>query len=145
MIDGGKGQLNAAAQALKDLKISKVDLISLAKSRLEGEERHRSDERVFLLNRKDPLILPQNSSVLFLLVQLRDEAHRFGIEFHRKLSKKRSLYSALDQILGVGKIRRQKLLKHFGSLKRIKEAEASEISRVLGVPLALGKKIRESL
>jgi len=155
VIDGGKGQLHAAAQAFKDMSIEQVDLISLAKSRLEGEEspflktpvdeRKRSEERVFLKNRKDPIFFPNNSSVLFLLVQLRDEAHRFGIEFHRKLRKKRTLFSALDEITGVGKIRRQKLLRHFGSLKRVKEADAAQIAQAIGVSEDLGRRIRESL
>ncbi len=155
IIDGGKGQLHAAVQAMKDLKIEDVDILSLAKSRLEGEasplektsveERHRSEERVFLKNRKDPIFFPQNSSILFLLVKLRDEAHRFGIEFHRKQRKQRTLYSALDEIEGIGKIRRQKLLKTFGSLKRIKESDPEDISRAIGVSLELGKRIKESL
>jgi excinuclease ABC subunit C len=155
VIDGGKGQLNAAAQALKDLQVERVDLISLAKSRLEAEQnpdektplerRHRSEERIFLKNRKDPVFLPPNSSILFLLMQLRDEAHRFGIEHHRKLRKKRTLHSALDEIEGVGTVRRRKLLQHFGSLKKIKAADPETIAQVLEVSLDLAKRITESL
>jgi excinuclease ABC subunit C len=155
IIDGGKGQLNAAAQALKDLQVERVDLISLAKSRLEAEQnpdektplerRHRSEERIFLKNRKDPVFLPPNSSILFLLMQLRDEAHRFGIEHHRKLRKKRTLHSALDEIEGVGTVRRRKLLQHFGSLKKIKAADPETIAQVLEVSLDLAKRITESL
>ncbi len=154
VIDGGKGQLNAAAQACKDLGIEQVDLISLAKSRLEEasplektpiDKKRRSEERVFLRNRKDPVFFPAQSSVLFLLMQIRDEAHRFGIEHHRKLRKKRSLYSALDDIAGVGKVRRQKLLTRFGSLRGIKAAPPEAISQATGIPLELAKRICESL
>jgi len=151
VIDGGKGQLSAAAQAFRDLEITGIDLISLAKSRLKEsplvdmKERERSEERVFLQGRKDPVHFPKNSSALFLLVRARDEAHRFGIESHRKLRKRRTLYSALEEIPGVGKVRRQKLMKHFGSMKRLKEASAEEIAQALGVKQELAKRIHESI
>lgn len=153
VIDGGKGQLNAAAQAFKDAGVQGIDLISLAKSRLSpgsplersSEPRERSEERVFLLGRKDPVFLQPHSSVLFLLVRARDESHRFGIESHRKWRQRRTLYSGLEKIAGVGKVRRQKLLKHFGSLKRIKDAEPGEIAEVIGVSLEMGRRVKESL
>lgn len=155
VIDGGKGQLNAAAQALQDLEIVGVDLIALAKSKLlpqanpdfevsEGPK-PRSEERVFLPKRKNPVFFPPNSSALFVLVQIRDEAHRFGIEFHRKLRKRSTLDSALEQVEGIGKLRRKKLLKHFGSLKRIREASAEAIAGAIGVPVELAQKLKSSL
>jgi excinuclease ABC subunit C len=153
VIDGGKGQLNAAAQALKDTATQGVDLIALAKSGLQAaeypelpwEQRERKEERVFLPGRKNPVSMKQNSSELFLLTQARDEAHRFGIESHRKRRQRRTLQSGLDAIEGVGKIRRQRLLQSFGSLKGIKEAEVTEVAKVLGGPEALAKRVKESL
>ena len=85
-------------------------------------EAERTPERVFLPGRKDPVVLRQNSAELYLLVRLRDEAHRFAIEFHRKLRRARTLRSGLDEIPGVGEPRRKALLRHFGSLRRVREA-----------------------
>jgi len=177
VIDGGKGQLNAALAAAKDLGVPTrplpgnegapfVEMVGLAKSRLldgsalgtarvigrrkrrgaaaaladaaEAVERgfvaegSRSPERVFLPGRKDPVVLRQNSAELFLLARLRDEAHRFAIAFHRKLRSARNLRSVLEEIPGVGAGRRRTLLRHFGSLKRVKEATAAEIAAVEG-------------
>lgn len=153
VIDGGKGQLNAAVQAFKDTGTHGVDLIGLAKSGLEAssdpempwEQRERKEERVFLPGRKNPVLLRQNSSELFLLTQARDEAHRFGIESHRKQRQRRTLQSGLDSIEGVGKIRRQRLLRSFGSLKGIKEAPLEELAKVLGGPQSLARRVKESL
>jgi excinuclease ABC subunit C len=145
--------LNAAAQAIKDTATVGVDFIALAKSgllsaedpELPWEQRDRKEERVFLPGRKNPVMLRQNSSELFLLTQVRDEAHRFGIEFHRKWRRRRTLQSGLDAIEGVGKIRRQKLFQAFGSLKGIKEADLSQLAQVLGGPEALARRVKESL
>jgi excinuclease ABC subunit C len=95
-------------------------------------ESARSPERVFLPGRKDPVVLRQNSAELFLLARLRDEAHRFAIAFHRKLHRARNLTSVLEEIPGVGAGRRRTLLRHFGSLKRVKEATVQEIAAVEG-------------
>ena len=92
----------------------------------------RSPERVFLPGRKDPVVMRQNSAELFLLTRLRDEAHRFAIAFHRS-RRARSLTSALEDIPGIGAGRRRALLRHFGSLKRVREASADEIARVEGL------------
>jgi excinuclease ABC subunit C len=147
VIDGGKGQLNAALAAAKDLGIPAkpspgnedapfVEMIGLAKSRLLADgaasEVTRSPERVFLPRRKDPIVLRQNSAELFLLTRLRDEAHRFAITFHRKLRRAGNFRSVLEEIGGIGRERRKALLRHFGSLKRVKEATAEEIGRVEG-------------
>lgn len=155
VIDGGKGQLNAALQAFRDRNLTGIDIVSLAKSKLldEGElsaevkieARARSEERVFLPNRKDPIFFPANSSALFVLVQIRDEAHRFGIEYHRKLRKKRSLKSALEDIPGIGPVRRKALLKHFGSVKRLKESTAEEIAAAIEVSLPFARGLKERL
>jgi excinuclease ABC subunit C len=122
-----------------------VDLASLAKSRVEGigEEGGvtRSQERVFLPGRKDPLVLRQNSAELFLLERLRDEAHRFAITFHQKLRTARNFRSVLQEIPGIGDKRRRALLRHFGSLKRVKGATAEEIAAVEGFHLELAQRV----
>lgn len=153
VIDGGKAQLHAAMQAIKDTGTESISVMALAKSRLQPTEgiptdwqkRTRSEERVFLPGRKNPVMLHQNSSERYLLTQARDEAHRFGIESHRKARQRRGLQSGLDRIEGVGKIRRQKLLKKFGSLKAIKEAELGELEKTLGGTRALAQRVKESL
>ena len=177
VIDGGKGQLNAALAAAKDLGVSTspvtgipgapfVEMVGLAKSRLvdaaafgttrvigrrasrtrsaavadaaEARERGfvselaRSPERVFLPGRKDPVVLRQNSAELFLLARLRDEAHRFAITFHRKLRRERNFQSVLEEIPGIGEGRKRALLRHFGALRRVKEATVEQIAEVDG-------------
>ena len=89
----------------------------------------KSEERVFLPNRKDPIVLPKNSTALFLLVRIRDEAHRFAITYNRELRRRARLRSVLDDIEGIGPVRRRALLRHFGSLRRIREATADESRR----------------
>ncbi len=150
VIDGGKGQLASAAAAMKDVGVEGVDLVSLAKSRdLESEapdlQQDRSPERVFVLGRKDPIVLPQTSPEMFALTRLRDEAHRFAITFQRKLNRKRGLSSALDQVPGVGATRRTSLLRHFGSLKRLKEASIEEIAEVEGIGPAVAERLHAFL
>jgi excinuclease ABC subunit C len=95
-------------------------------------ELERTPERVFLPGRKDPIVLRQNSSELFLLTRLRDEAHRFAITFHRKLRRSRNFQSVLEEIPGIGAGRRKALLRALGSLRRVKEASVEEIARVEG-------------
>jgi len=101
--------------------------------------------RVFLVDRKDPIVLPQNSPELFALTRLRDEAHRFAITFQRKVSRKRGLQSQLDSVPGVGETRRKALLIHFGSLKRLKEATIEDISRVESIGPAVAERIHAFL
>ncbi len=140
IIDGGKGQLGAAEAALKDKNVLNVDLVSLAKERDE-----KRPERIFLLNRKDPIILKPNSSELHLFVQLRDEAHRFGITFHRALRGKESLSSILDNIEGIGPSRKKNLLKHFGTVQKMSQATMEELLLVKGMSEKLAKKVYEKL
>jgi excinuclease ABC subunit C len=210
VVDGGKGQLNVARAALKELGLSlaQVPLAGLAKSRvLEDEQRfaarqgfrlsdawasragpepevpqiaeaevaypaggekrrpeapsrlgrsrqkgrfvkgeiERSPERVFLPGQKNPVVLRQNTSELFLLARLRDEAHRFAITFHRKLRRERNFRSMLEEIPGVGDKRKRALLSHFGSLKRIRAAAAEEIAQVEGFNLQLAERVQRFL
>jgi excinuclease ABC subunit C len=106
-------------------------------------EAARTPERVFVPGRKDPVVLRQNSAELYLLVRLRDEAHRFAIEFHRRLRRARTLRSGLDEIAGVGESRRKALLRHFGSLRRVRDASLEELQAVEGVGPAQARAIRE--
>ncbi len=123
LIDGGKGQLNAAAYVLKEFNIS-IPVISLAK---------RIDE-VFAPGKKDSIIIPHGSSSLKLLQRIRDEAHRFAIEYHRKLRGKKVISSELDKISGVGEMRKLNLLAKFGSVSGVKNASFAEILTCPGIP-----------
>lgn len=132
IVDGGKGHLNMALKVLSDLDIVSLDVIGLAKE--EGRhDRGITREQVFLPGIKDPILLKQNSPVLFLLQQIRDEAHRTAITFHRKLHVKKSLKSVLDDIPGIGPAKRKLLLKHFGGIKGIMEAKESDLVSVKGL------------
>jgi excinuclease ABC subunit C len=150
VIDGGKGQLNVACAVLKEFNLQEqIDVVSLAKQHVLGDRRAtevtKSEERVFLPNRKDPIVLPKNSTALFLLVRIRDEAHRFAITYNRELRRRARLRSALDDIEGIGPVRRRALLSHFGSLKRIREATLDEIAAVKGMNQQLAGEVRRHL
>ncbi|MDA8430290.1 MAG: excinuclease ABC subunit UvrC [Geobacteraceae bacterium] len=146
VVDGGIGQLNATQEIVNELGLSsRFDLVSLAKSRVtravESAAISRSDERVFLPGRKNPVVLRQNSAALLLLAAIRDEAHRFAIEYHRTLRSKGGIASGIEQIPGIGAKRRTALLKHFGSLQRLMEASVEEIADVAGMNPALAKTV----
>jgi excinuclease ABC subunit C len=145
VIDGGKGQLNAARAAIKDAGIAELDVVSLAKSRVVGVDdqdatRH-SPERVFVPNAKDPIILKQDSAELLLLARIRDEAHRFAITFQRKLRMKQRMRSALEDIPGVGAKRKTALLRNLGSLKRVRAASIAELAAVPGMGKAAAARV----
>jgi excinuclease ABC subunit C len=137
MVDGGKGQLGVAVEVFRELNITEVDLIGLAKMRTErdpfAEEVAHSAERVFLPGRMNPIVLRPNSTVLFLLQRIRDEAHRFAITYQRQLRAKERLSSPLDSVPGVGPGRRKLLLRHFGSIKRLQSATVEELRQVPGM------------
>jgi excinuclease ABC subunit C len=122
VVDGGPPQVAAAAGAMAELGIEDVALVGLAK-RLE---------ELWLPGDPNPVILPRTSEALYLLQRVRDEAHRFAITYHRKRRSKTMTESALDGVPGLGDARRKALLKHFGSLKRLRTAEASEIAELPG-------------
>jgi hypothetical protein len=150
VIDGGKGQLNVAIQVLKEFNLSdQIEVVSLAKQHVLNDVRDRavtkSEERVFLPNRKDPIILPRNSTALFVLVRIRDEAHRFAITYNRDLRRRARLRSVLDDIEGIGPVRRRELLRHFGSLRKIREASLPQLASVKGVNAELAAEIRRHL
>ena len=148
VIDGGRGQLASAHAAMKDLGVKELDVVGLAKSReLEAEAAPRdakvgrSPERIFLLGRRDPVVLPQHSAELFMLTRLRDEAHRFAITYQQKLMRRRNFRSVLEDIPGVGEGRKKALLRHFGSLRRVRDASPEELAAVDGVGAQVAEQV----
>ena len=150
IVDGGIGQLNAAREIVESLGLSgSFDLVSLAKSRTArdaaGSELTRSDERVFLPGRRNPVVLKQNSKALLLLAAIRDEAHRFAIGYHRTLRGKEGISSGIDQLPGIGPKRRSALLRHFGSLQGIHEASIEQLAGIEGMNRAAAEKLHGAL
>ncbi len=149
VVDGGRGQLNVAVQVLRELEIGEVDVVGLAKSRVTRAAREaeieRSEERVFLPGRVNPVVLRRNSNALFVLQRVRDEAHRFAITYHRNVRGRERLRSVLDDIPGVGSERKRKLLRTFGSLKRVREASIDAIAALPGFSRRLAEEIHEHL
>lgn len=149
LVDGGPGQLNVLVRVLEDLGIAGPDAASLAKSRVERESRgadiRRSDERVFLPGRKNPVILRQSSQPLLLLARVRDEAHRFAITYHKKLRSKETIATAVGSIPGIGEKRWKMLLRHFGSLKKLHMATREELTVVPGISEKMARAILEHL
>ena len=135
VVDGGKPQVNAAAKALQDLGITDVALCGLAK-RLE---------EVWLPNNSEPVIFPRHSEALYLLQKIRDEAHRFAINFHRSKRSKLMLESLLDDLSGLGEARKKALLTHFGSVTALRSATESDISEIPGIGEKMAKSIVEQL
>ena len=135
VVDGGLPQVNAARAVLLELGIDDVALAGLAK-RLE---------EVWIPGKEFPVILPRSSEGLYLLQRVRDEAHRFAITFHRQRRSKAMTASVLDDIPGLGEVRRKALLRHFGSVKRLREASVEEIREVPGIGAALGATIHTTL
>jgi excinuclease ABC subunit C len=135
VIDGGKGQLNAAAAALRALALDSIPLVSLAKR----------EEEVFLLGRSEPVRMSRRNPALRMLQQARDEAHRFAVTFQRKRRSVRTLTSELLRIPGVGDRKRRVLLSHFGSLQAVRDATPEQIAEVPGFSVKSGQKILDSL
>lgn len=135
VIDGGKGQLNRAVEVMDELGVDGIATLSLAKRM----------EEVFLPGRAEPVRIPRGTEALYLLQQIRDEAHRFAVTYHRKRRDKRMTRSALDGIPGLGEARRKKLLKHFGSVKRIRAATTDELHAVPGLPAAVADAVHTAL
>lgn len=123
LIDGGKGHLNAALEELKIIGLERIPAIGIAKA----------FEHIFTRDRKDPIILPKESKVLHLLERVRDEAHRFAINYHKSLLSKNVEVSELDKIPGIGAKRKKALLKYFGSIEKIRAANLEDILKVEGM------------
>ena len=136
VVDGGKGQLGIAMRVAGKLGITEnLDWIGIAK------EKEEEGEKLFKPGRKNPIMLAAHSPVLLFLMRIRDESHRFGVTFHRKLRQKSTLASRLDQIPGIGNDRKERLLKHLGSLKRIQNASIETLAEVKGIGPELAKEI----
>ena len=149
VIDGGKGQLKMALEALKELGREDIPCVGMAKARAEGaysdQEVSHTEERFFLPGRSNPVLFHKNSEALKVLVALRDEAHRFAITYHRKLRDQKMMGSVLDTIDGLGEKRKIALLKHFGSVEAIAAANVDEISRVQGMNMKVAENVKAAL
>ncbi len=132
IIDGGKGQLSAAMEVLQELHID-VPTVGLAKE----------NEEIFTPGSPEPIILPRTSQSLYLVQRIRDEAHRFGITYHRKLRSNRTFKSVLDEIPGIGPKRKQVLMKHFGSVKAISAASIDDLAALNGMTRDAAEKVKE--
>ena len=135
LIDGGKGHLGAALQVFLELGIDFIPLASLAKE----------NEELFVPQVPEPILLPRDSRGLYLVQQLRDEAHRFAITYHRQRRSKASVRSAVDQIPGIGPKRRRMLLQRFGSVSGIREAAVDQIASIPGMTMPLARTVKEYL
>ncbi len=145
IIDGGEAQLDAVFEVFKDLRIDQVDLISLAKARTgkRANTAIKRKERIFKPGLTVPIILDQRSPELRLLMRLRDEAHRFAITYHRRLRAKAQVTSILELVPGIGKRKANELLRAFGSVKGVREAQKDAILKVKGMNASLFEILRE--
>ncbi len=138
VIDGGKGHLNVARNVLGEKGLQdKVELVSIAKDKGDGSD------KIYRPGRKNPVSLVRYSPVLFFLMQIRDESHRFGISLHRRLRRKKTLSSEINNIPGIGPARRKMLLKSLGSLARVRKATRAELGAVPGIGPELAGQIWE--
>jgi excinuclease ABC subunit C len=135
LIDGGKGQLNAALELRRELGLDSIPMASLAKE----------NEEVFIPGSPKPVYIAKDSPALHILQRARDEAHRFAISYHRRLRHKEGITSALDYISGIGPRRKKSLLKKFGSIEAIKEASLEELSQTEGITPAIAQKVKDFL
>jgi excinuclease ABC subunit C len=136
IIDGGKGQLSRVVKVLEQFDLfDKVPVVGLAKQ----------EEEIFFPHNSTPLILPRHSQGLYLVQRIRDEAHRYGITAHRKKRSKLGLASQLDSIPGIGPNRRKALLKHFGSMDKIREASIEELAAVKGMNESAAESVKAHL
>ncbi|MFZ4772817.1 MAG: excinuclease ABC subunit UvrC [Chlamydiia bacterium] len=131
IVDGGKGQLGLVTALFSSLEIATVDVIGLAKEQAR-HDKGLTSEQIFQPSKKSPIILPQGP-LLFFLQRIRDEAHRFAISYHKNLRKKRVIASVLDEIEGIGPLKKGRLLKHFKSLSAIQGASLEELQKVQGI------------
>jgi excinuclease ABC subunit C len=135
IVDGGKGQLAAALDAMRNLGLVRVPVAGLAKQ----------NEELFVQDQAHPIVLPRTSQALYLVQRIRDEAHRFAITYHRKVRSKSGMESALDSVPGVGPKRKRALLRKFGSLSGVREAPVEEIASTVGFTQSLAEKVKQYL
>jgi excinuclease ABC subunit C len=136
IVDGGKGQLSRAIQVFQHYDLeAKIPVVGLAKKH----------EELYLPDRRDPILLPRQSQALFLVQRIRDEAHRFALKQHRTRRKKKGLASVLDSIKGIGPARRKALLKSFGDIDSIREADIEQLVQVPGITRSLAERVKAEL
>jgi excinuclease ABC subunit C len=135
LVDGGRGQLNVAVRVLEELGLEEIAVASLAKR----------FEEVYVPDRAEPIRIPRDSEALFLLQQVRDEAHRFAITYHRKLRERSATKSILDDVPGLGPTRRTRLLREFGSVKKLRALDETDLLALTWLPDAVGHAVYERL
>ena len=135
IIDGGKGQLSAVVDVMRDLGLQDIPVCGLAKQH----------EEIFVQDVSEPIILPRDSEALYLVQRIRDEAHRFAITYHRQLRGKKATQSVLDTIPGIGPKRKRALLRKFGSVKGIRDAGVEEVASTVGFTRTLAETVKRSL
>jgi excinuclease ABC subunit C len=141
IIDGGKGQLSAAMEVIRELNLD-IPTIGVAKE--EGSHtKLTTAEEIYIPGSPDPIILPRSSQGLYMVQRIRDEAHRFGITYHRKLRSDRTFKSVLDEIPGIGPKRKQALMKHYGSIKAISSASIDDLAALNGMTRDAAEKVKE--
>jgi excinuclease ABC subunit C len=135
IIDGGKGQLSAVVEVMREMDMWGIPVVGLAKEH----------EWLYLPDSPDPIVLAPNSAGLHLVMRIRDEAHRFAITYHRQRRDKAMTKSALDELEGVGPVRKKRLRVAFGSVSAIKRASVDEIAAVKGMSPALAAQVKTGL
>jgi excinuclease ABC subunit C len=135
IIDGGKGQLSAVVDVMRDLGLQDIPVCGLAKQH----------EEIFVQDVSEPIMLPRDSEALYLVQRIRDEAHRFAITYHRQLRGKKATQSVLDTIPGIGPKRKRALLRKFGSVKGIRDAGVEEVASTVGFTRTLAETVKRSL
>ncbi|HEX7737607.1 MAG TPA: helix-hairpin-helix domain-containing protein, partial [Ktedonobacteraceae bacterium] len=141
IIDGGRGHLSAALEVMQELRLD-IPTIGVAKE--EGSHsKLTTAEEIYIPGSSEPIILPRTSQGLYLLQRIRDEAHRFGITYHRKLRSEKTFKSVLDEIPGIGPRRKKALMLHFGSVKAISAASVDEMAALDGMTRDAAEKVKE--
>jgi excinuclease ABC subunit C len=135
IIDGGKGQLSAVLDVMREMGVKQIPTVGLAKQH----------EEIYVQDVSEPVVLPRNSEALYLVQRIRDEAHRFAITYHRGVRSKTGMQSALDTIPGIGPKRKKALLRKFGSVRGIRDASVEEIAATVGFTAALAEKVKAQI
>ncbi len=135
IVDGGKGQLSAAIDVMRNLGLKDVPLAGLAKQ----------NEELFVQDLAEPIVLPRTSQALYLVQRIRDEAHRFAITYHRKVRARSGMESALDSVPGIGPKRKRALLRKFGSLRGVREASVEDVASTIGFTRSLAESVKQHI
>jgi len=135
IVDGGKGQLGAALEALRALNLDNLPIVGLAKQ----------NEELYLPGIAAPVVLPRDAQALYLVQRVRDEAHRFALTYHRQKRTASGLKSTLDDVQGIGPKRKKQLIAHFGSVKQMKQASVEEIAAVTGITRDIAERIKAGI